>query len=36
MTLQNQSVLVVGGSSGISLAAAHLALTEGAHKSTRR
>lgn len=31
MTLQNQSILVVGGSSGIGLAAAHLALTEGAH-----
>jgi NAD(P)-dependent dehydrogenase (short-subunit alcohol dehydrogenase family) len=31
MTLQNQTILVVGGSSGIGLAAAHLALTEGAH-----
>jgi NAD(P)-dependent dehydrogenase (short-subunit alcohol dehydrogenase family) len=30
MTLQNQTILVVGGSSGIGLAAAHLALTEGA------
>jgi NAD(P)-dependent dehydrogenase (short-subunit alcohol dehydrogenase family) len=31
MTLQNQNILVVGGSSGIGLATAHLALTEGAH-----
>jgi NAD(P)-dependent dehydrogenase (short-subunit alcohol dehydrogenase family) len=31
MTLQNQSLLVVGGSSGIGLATARLALTEGAH-----
>ena len=31
MTLQNQSLLIVGGSSGIGLATARLALTEGAH-----
>lgn len=31
MMLQNQTILVVGGSSGIGLAAAQLALTEGAH-----
>jgi len=31
MSLQSQNILVVGGSSGIGLAVAHLALTEGAH-----